>query len=176
LAAPLVDRVLQTPAGRAVQMGAGADHSSRSVLWFLHADTLVPAAADMAIDEALLRHEWGRFDVTLSGAHPLFRLIERMINVRSCLSGIATGDQGIFVERELFAAVGGMPGQPLMEDVELSRRLKRHAPPACIKQRLETSSRRWEQRGILRTVVLMWWLRGAYAMGVPARRLARWYR
>lgn len=175
-AAPLADTVLDSPPGRAVQMAAGVDSSRHPIIWFLHADTQIPGEADHEIIRALERNDWGRFDVTLSGSHRLFRIIERMINLRSCLSGIATGDQGIFVRREFFERVGGMPELPLMEDVELSRRLKRLGRPACVKQRLLTSSRRWEQRGILRTVLLMWWLRAAYAMGVPAGRLAQWYR
>lgn len=176
LATPLVDAVLVSPHGRAVQMAAGAEHASHPVLWFLHADTLVPKEADHAIVDALQRSEWGRFDVALSGDQPLLRVVERLINLRSRLSGIATGDQGIFVSRELFQHVGGMPQQPLMEDVELSRRLKRSGRPACLRQRLVTSSRRWEQHGIVRTILLMWWLRAAYAVGVSPQRLARWYR
>jgi rSAM/selenodomain-associated transferase 2 len=176
IAEPLADRLLHSALGRAVQMAAGADVAGSPLLWFLHADTLVPFDADKAIREALRHHGWGRFNVTLSGGHPLFRLIEKLINLRSCLSGIATGDQGIFVRREPFDAVGGMPRLPLMEDVELSRRLKRFGRPACLRRCLQTSSRRWEERGILRTVFLMWWLRAAYALGIPAGRLAGWYR
>ncbi|MCW8840815.1 MAG: glycosyl transferase, partial [Gammaproteobacteria bacterium] len=114
--------------------------------------------------------------IVLSGHHPMLRVVERLINLRSRLSGIATGDQGIFVTRELFQHIGGMPQQPLMEDVALSRRLKRIGRPACLSQRLLTSSRRWEQHGIVRTILLMWWLRAAYAAGVSPQRLARWYR
>ncbi|MBF0256324.1 MAG: TIGR04283 family arsenosugar biosynthesis glycosyltransferase [Gammaproteobacteria bacterium] len=176
IARPLVDRLLVTAPGRGGQMAAGAEVARQPILWFLHADTLAPVQADRLIESALADAGWGRFDVRLTGAHPLFRLIERLINLRSCLSGIATGDQGIFLRVELYQAIGGMPDQPLMEDVELSRRLKRHGRPVCLKPPLVTSSRRWEQHGILRTVVLMWWLRAAYALGVPAERLARWYR
>ncbi|MCW8829760.1 MAG: TIGR04283 family arsenosugar biosynthesis glycosyltransferase [Gammaproteobacteria bacterium] len=176
LARPLADVVLASPPGRAVQMAAGAEHASHTVLWFLHADTLVPPQADRAIVDALQRSEWGRFDIVLSGHHPMLRVVERLINLRSRLSGIATGDQGIFVTRELFQHIGGMPQQPLMEDVALSRRLKRIGRPACLSQRLLTSSRRWEQHGIVRTILLMWWLRAAYAAGVSPQRLARWYR
>lgn len=176
IAEPLADCVLLSPPGRAEQMAAGADRASQPVLWFLHADTLVPHDADRAITHGLREHGWGRFDITLSGNHRLFRVIEKMINLRSCVSGIATGDQGIFMRRAFFEAIGGMPRQPLMEDVELSRLLKRLDRPTCITSPLQTSSRRWEQRGIIRTVLLMWWLRAAYALGVPAHRLAEWYR
>lgn len=176
LTTPLADVVLNASPGRAGQMAAGVDVSHQPILWFLHADTQIPADADDEIIHALQDNGWGRFDITLSGSHPLFRIIERMINLRSCLSGIATGDQGIFMQRELYQRIGGMPRQPLMEDVELSRLLKHHNRPACIKRRLQTSSRRWEEHGIIRTVLLMWFLRSAYALGVPAERLAARYR
>lgn len=176
IAEPLADSVLISPPGRAEQMAAGADYASHPILWFLHADTLVPNDADKEIMLGLREHGWGRFNVTLSGNHPLFRVIEKMINLRSCISGIATGDQGIFVRRAFLETIGGMPHLPLMEDVELSRLLKRLDRPTCITTPLQTSSRRWEQRGIVRTVLLMWWLRAAYALGVPAHRLAEWYR
>lgn len=176
IAEPLADSVTVSRAGRAEQMAAGSEPARHPILWFLHADTLVPDGADHAIRAALEKHGWGRFDVTLSGRHTLLRLVEKAMNLRSRLGGIATGDQGIFVRRDLFEAVGGMPTQPLMEDVELSRRLRRTGPPACIHTPLHTSSRRWEERGVVRTVVLMWWLRAAYALGVPATRLAQWYR
>lgn len=176
IAHPLSDKVMPATAGRAEQMAAGADAASHDILWFLHADTLIPNGAGDTLLDALQSHAWGRFNVALSGRHPLLRIVERMINLRSCLSGIATGDQGIFLYREYYEAIGGMPRQPLMEDVELSRRLKRYGRPACVKQPLQTSSRRWEQHGILRTILLMWWLRTAYALGVPATRLAGLYR
>jgi rSAM/selenodomain-associated transferase 2 len=176
LATSLADVVLNASPGRAGQMAAGVDASHHPIIWFLHADTQIPADADREIIHALQSSGWGRFNVTLSGPHPLFRIIETMINLRSCLSGIATGDQGIFVSRELYEIIGGMPHQPLMEDVELSRLLKCHGRPACIKLPVQTSSRRWEKNGILRTILLMWGLRAAYALGVPASRLAALYR
>lgn len=176
LAAPLADRVLESGRGRARQMAAGAGATRHPILWFVHADTLIPDQADTLIMAALQHRGWGRFDVRLSGRHPLLRAVERLMNWRSCLSGIATGDQGIFLTRRRFEAVGGMPQLPLMEDVELSRRLRRHGRPACLRGPLVTSSRRWEQHGVLRTILLMWSLRAAYALGVDAARLARWYR
>ena len=176
-AAALADRVLQAPRGRARQMNAGAAQAGGDLLWFLHADTLAPVDADRLLADAVAgrRAAWGRFDVRLSGRHPLLRLVGRLMNLRSRLTGIATGDQGLFVSRELFGRVGGFPDLPLMEDVELSRRLRRELRPLCLRQRLVTSSRRWEQRGVLRTVLLMWYLRAAWALGVPARRLAARY-
>jgi rSAM/selenodomain-associated transferase 2 len=174
----LADRILDAPRGRASQMLVGAAFASHDVLWFLHADTWVPDRADELITAALQRAPWGRFDIRLSGRHrrPVLRLVEWMMNRRSCLTGIATGDQGIFVTRQALDAVGGMPPLPLMEDVELSRRLRRFGRPACIAEPLITSSRRWEQRGVWRTIALMWLLRAAYALGVSPRRLARLYR
>jgi len=178
LAGPLVDGVLTSAPGRARQMNAGAAAARGDVLWFLHADTLAPPDADRSIMAAFASgYCWGRFDVRLSGGGVFLRVIERAMNLRSCLTGIATGDQGLFVERGLFEAVGGFPDQPLMEDVEMSRRLKRIAGrPICLRARLVTSSRRWERDGALRTLLLMWRLRLAYFLGSPPERLhARYY-
>jgi rSAM/selenodomain-associated transferase 2 len=178
IATPLVDLVVTATAGRASQMIAGVSHAEHPVIWFLHADTRVPRDADVAIQQAFDDGsvQWGRFDVRLAGSNPLFRLIEWLMNRRSCLTGICTGDQGIFVLRETLDKAGGVPDQPLMEDIELSKRLKRHTMPRCLKQTLVTSSRRWESRGILRTVLLMWYLRAAYWLGSDPRRLAELYR
>lgn len=174
----LADRVITSPPGRAGQMNAGAGIATGDILWFLHADTHAPADAVDTLCDALAdgRRCWGRFDVRLSGNRWPFRLIERAMNLRSCLTRIATGDQGIFVTRQAFAAVGGYPEIPLMEDIALSRRLRKHTPPACLKTRLVTSSRRWEQNGILRTVLLMWRLRLAYFLGASPATLAGRYR
>lgn len=176
-ARPLCDRIVNAPRGRARQMNAGAQAARGDVLWFLHADTQVPAAAVEALLAALAqpRCQWGRFDVRLSGSHPLLRVVATLMNLRSRLTGIATGDQGIFVRRALFERIGGFPDIPLMEDIELSRRLKRAAAPACLDERLLTSSRRWERNGIMRTILLMWRLRFAYWLGVAPERLAALY-
>ncbi|WJW76510.1 TIGR04283 family arsenosugar biosynthesis glycosyltransferase [Thiohalobacter sp. IOR34] len=173
-----VDRVVQSAPGRARQMNVGAAAARGDILWFLHADTLASPDADRLILAALARRRrWGRFDVRLSGRHPLLRLVERMMNLRSRLSGIATGDQGIFVSRDLFESLGGFPEQPLMEDIEICRRLRRASGwPACLSPPLVTSSRRWETAGVVRTILLMWGLRLAYFCGVPAHRLAARYR
>jgi rSAM/selenodomain-associated transferase 2 len=175
-AAGLVDRLEQSAPGRARQMNHGARLADGDILWFLHADTLAPVSAPQAILQASAEgRAWGRFDIRLSGATWPFRVIERAINLRSRLSGIATGDQGIFVGRALFDRVGGFPDLPLMEDLALSDALKACARPACLRPQLLTSSRRWEHRGILRTLLLMWRLRALYRLGVPARILARSY-
>lgn len=177
-ARPHIDRLIHAEPGRAVQLNAGAGAALGDVLWFVHADTRVPHEAISALQAALADGKrWGRFDVRLSGTDWRLRIIERLMNLRSCLTGIATGDQGIFVERMLFETVGRFPSIPLMEDIALSRQLRGHALPACIrKPRLQTSSRRWETRGVGRTVLLMWRLRLMYACGATPEDLARLYR
>ena len=171
------DQVLQVRRGRARQMNAGAAAASGDMLLFLHADTRLPADADRLIFSALAsgRHVWGRFDVRLSGTHWLFPIVAGMMNLRSCITGVATGDQGLFTHRSAFASVGGFPDIPLMEDIEISLRLKRRSRPVCLRQKAITSSRRWEQRGVVRTVLLMWALRLAYALGVSPERLVGIY-
>ncbi|GAB6044043.1 TIGR04283 family arsenosugar biosynthesis glycosyltransferase [Endothiovibrio diazotrophicus] len=178
LAAPLADRVVVAPAGRAVQMNAGAALAGGEVLLFLHADTRLPEAADRRVLEGLARsgRDWGRFDVRLSGAHPLLRVVERAMNLRSRLSAVATGDQAIFVRRTLFERLGGFAEIPLMEDIELSKRLRGIGRPLCIDEPLTTSSRRWEAGGVVRTILMMWHLRLAYALGADPADLAKRYR
>ncbi len=175
-AATLADRVIASPPGRARQMNAGAGVAAGEAFWFLHADSNLPQEAVPVLRAALCGAGWGRFDVRLSGGHPLLRLVEWAMNLRSRWTGIATGDQGLFVRREWFEQVDGFPEIELMEDVALSRRLKRLGPPACLDIVLQTSSRRWERNGIVRTVLLMWWLRLAFVLGVAPASLARRYR
>lgn len=175
LAEPWVDKVVHSGRGRAVQMNAGARGARGDILLFLHADTQLPPDADALILDALQARDWGRFDVRLSGAHPLLRVVETLMNWRSRLTGIATGDQALFVRRCLFEKGGGFPEIPLMEDIALARALKKHGPPLCLKQRVLTSSRRWEQHGILRTIWLMWRLRLAYALGADPAQLVKSY-
>jgi rSAM/selenodomain-associated transferase 2 len=171
-----VDLLLQTEPGRARQMNAGAAAASGEYLWFVHADTRVGAPAVASLLEALARRPcWGRFDVSLSAPGLAFRLIGSMINLRSRLTGVASGDQGIFVARATFDALGGYARIPLMEDLELCRRLKRLARPQCLRPPLSTSSRRWERGGVWRTVLLMWRLRLAYYCGANPEQLARQY-
>lgn len=176
LAAPLADRVIHSKKGRAVQMNAGAAVTTGRILLFLHADTQLPDQAYTTILNVMeLPHVWGRFDVKLSGMHSVFRIIELMMNLRSGLTGIATGDQAIFVTRSAFYAVDGFPDYPLMEDIELSKRLKKIAFPVCLRDKVITSSRRWERNGILRTIGLMWWLRFLYYLGTHPSVLQRVY-
>ena len=169
------DQVINSARGRARQMNAGAAAASGDGLLFLHADTRLPAQADNLIQSALQDRLWGRFDVEISGRPALLRVVAGMMNRRSRLTGIATGDQAIFMTRAAFDAAGGFPDQPLMEDIELSKRLKRLGPPACLCQQVVTSGRRWEQHGVWRTILLMWRLRFDYWRGVPAERLAARY-
>ncbi len=176
LAAGRVDRLLTSAPGRGRQLNAGLQAARGDMILFLHADTRLPddALALMA-DARAAGHCWGRFDVRLSGRRRLLRVVERMMNWRSRLTGIATGDQAIFATRAALAQAGGVPEWPLMEDVELSRRLKRLGRPACVRTPVVTSSRRWEANGILRTILLMWGLRLAFALGASPEWLARRY-
>jgi rSAM/selenodomain-associated transferase 2 len=158
-------------------MQAGAALARGSVLWFLHADTRAPQEADCAIHAALRGgdHHWGRFDVRFSEPGVLLGVVATLMNLRSRLTRIATGDQGIFVTRELFERVGGFPQMPLMEDIAFSRRLRSRSRPVCLRECLITSARRWRHHGAVRTIILMWSLRLAYFLGVSPMRLARHY-
>jgi rSAM/selenodomain-associated transferase 2 len=177
LARASADEVITAPRGRARQMNAGAARADGEVLLFLHADTRLPQGADAAVLQAVARGAaWGRFDVHIDGRSPLLRCVAGLMNLRSRLSGIATGDQAIFVRRELFLRLGGYADQPLMEDIELSRRLCAVARPSCLRARVRTSGRRWESRGVWRTIALMWRLRWRYWRGVSPEVLAREYR
>jgi len=175
-AAPFADRVLAAPRGRASQMNAGAAAAGGDALLFLHADTRLPAAALALIAAAIGEgRTWGRFDVCIEGRSAWLPLVAAMMNLRSRLSGIATGDQAIFVARQAFAAVGGFPELPLMEDIALSAALRASSPPACLRAKVRTSGRRWEQHGVWRTILLMWRLRLRYWLGADPRRLALEY-
>jgi len=175
LAAALADRVIRAPRGRARQMNAGAEIAQGDAFLFLHADTRLPAQAEQILLDALSGRSWGRFDVRIEGRSPLLRIVAFCMNWRSRVSGIATGDQAIFVRREAFTGAGGFPDIPLMEDVEMSTRLKRTSAPACLRARVVTSGRRWERHGVLRAIVLMWRLRLAYFLGARPEDLARRY-
>lgn len=172
--------VVHSESGRAIQMNLGASQAGTEQLVFLHIDTRLPDKAPDLVRTALNATgqggQWGRFDVCIDGRHPVLKLVGWMMNQRSRLTGIATGDQTLFMQRDLFKRVGGFPQQPLMEDIEMSRRLKQLSRPVCLKDRVYTSGRRWEQSGVWRTIGLMWWLRFAYWRGVSAERLVRLYR
>jgi rSAM/selenodomain-associated transferase 2 len=171
------DQAISAPLGRATQMNAGAGIARGNILLFLHADSTLPDGADTLVVSGLERSArlWGRFDVRLSGTRWSLRLVAAMMNWRSRLIGIATGDQGMFMRRSTFEAVDGFPAIALMEDIALSRRLLRFGRPLCLSERILTSSRRWEKGGVLRTILLMWTLRLAFFCGVDPARLARIY-
>lgn len=177
-AAPFADQLLHSARGRALQMNTGAGAARGEVLLFLHADTFLPSNAHSLIQTALAQNgrTWGRFDVAIIGRSFMLAVVAWLMNRRSRLTGIATGDQAIFVRRETFVAIGGFPQQPLMEDIELSARLRQYSRPACIRERVCTSGRRWEQKGVWRTIVLMWRLRLLYWLGTEPEKLARAYR
>lgn len=170
------DRVLAAPRGRASQMNAGAEAATGDILLFLHADTRLPPRADALVSNALAGgRAWGRFDTRIASGHRLLGVVAAVMNLRSRLTGIATGDQAIFAMRAAFEAAGGYPDIPLMEDIALSRRLKRLSRPACITAPATTSGRRWERHGVVRTIVTMWRLRLAFWLGADPRALALAY-
>jgi rSAM/selenodomain-associated transferase 2 len=177
LAHPLADRIVSAPRGRGAQMNAGAAVSTGDVLLFLHADTLLPPEADSLVLAGLQPSawQWGRFDVRLEGASPLLAVISGFMNWRSLATGIATGDQAMFATRAAFDAAGGFPDIPLMEDIALSKRLKRISRPLCLAARVVVSGRRFDEHGAIRTILLMWRLRLEYWLGVPPDTLARRY-
>ncbi len=166
-------RIVNSEPGRARQMNAGAALASGDWLLFLHADTRLPADWQKLISQC--NADWGRFDVRLDGQHWSFRIIEKMMNWRSCVSAVATGDQAMFMRRDFFHRLGGFPEIPLMEDIALSKRARRHSRPACLQPPVITSARRWQKNGILRTILLMWSLRLAYWLGVKPATLHKIY-
>ena len=172
------DRVVTAPRGRAVQMNAGARAARGRLLLFLHADTVLPGEADRLIIRSLdaRGHRWGRFDVRIRGASRWLPLVAAGMNLRSRFTGIATGDQAMFCTRQAFDEVGGFPGIALMEDIELSARLRRLGAPACLRACVTTSGRRWDRDGPWRTILLMWLLRLAHFLGASPEALARRYR
>ncbi|MGZ0077048.1 TIGR04283 family arsenosugar biosynthesis glycosyltransferase [Methylomonas sp. ZR1] len=178
IAKPLVDQILPSLPGRARQMNLGAQQAQADVLLFLHADTRLPDQAIALILSAVEQGwSWGRFDVQFDSPQAIFKLIAGMMNARSRLTGIATGDQAIFITRQAFQAVGGFPEIALMEDIAISAALKKLGKPCCLKTKVVTAARRWQQHGILRTILLMWCLRLRYFFGAhPDELAAQYYR
>lgn len=176
LAQGRVDQILECDPGRGRQMNRGAEIATGGVYVFLHADTLLSPDFDRILDNLFVsENDWGRFDIRLSGEQPVFRCIETMMNIRSRLTGIATGDQAIFAGRQIFQEIKGYAELPLMEDLELTARLKKNSPPVCVAEKVISSSRRWEKNGALKTILLMWKLRLRYALGHDPQALARAY-
>lgn len=176
IAAPLVDKLILSSRGRARQMNAGAAQADAEVLLFLHADTCLPEQAIHWIVQAIAQdYQWGRFDVAFDSPKPVFKLIAFMMNQRSRLTSMATGDQALFMTRAAFTTVGGFPEIALMEDIAISRQLKKLGKPVCIKAKVVTAARRWQRHGIGKTIVLMWRLRLAYFLGADPDDLAERY-
>jgi len=186
LAYEITNTVIVSKPGRALQMNSGAAVASGELLLFLHADTFLPENAMQILsesfpkdrslgDQSQKKNYWGRFNVRLSSDRLVFRLIETLMNWRSCVTSIATGDQAIFIDKNLFERVACFSEIALMEDIEMSRRLKKIAKPVCIKSQVITSSRRWEEHGVVKTVLLMWKLRLYYFFGVSPEKLQQLY-
>ena len=178
LASPLIDQHIVSARGRAIQMNNAAKIATGDVLCFLHGDTIPPENMDLLITDAFNNSSriWGRFNIRLRNSKWQYRIIEKLMNLRSCLTGVATGDQGIFICRNIFDKISGYANIPLMEDIEISKRLREISSPLCIKDsQMNTSSRRWERNGIFKTVLLMWNLRLRYFLGSPASTLAKHY-
>ena len=177
LARLLADQVISAPRGRASQMNAGGRATAADLLLFLHADCTLPPRADDLVRDGVGTgpRQWGRFDIRIAGRHRLLGMVGAMMNWRSQLTGIATGDQAIFMTRNAFTQVGGFPELPLMEDIAMSKLLRRLSRPLCLAGPVIASGRRWERGGVLRTMLLMWRLRLAYFLGAEPARLARRY-
>ena len=168
---------LHTKPSRGFQLHIGAKKSTNDILVFLHADTVLPNNALDVIETSLSKknHHWGRFNVSFTDKNIAFKIIAWFMNMRSCLTAIVTGDHTLFILRELYFEIGEFSDIPIMEDIELSKRLKKHSRPICLKECVTTSSRKWERQGILKTILLMWQLRLYYFFGVPANKLAKIY-
>jgi rSAM/selenodomain-associated transferase 2 len=175
IASTLADKIFSTNKGRARQMNAGTGQATGEVLLYLHADTQLPGNAISLIEQHALPGQWGRFDVQLNSPHWLLRINAWLMNYRSCLTGIVTGDQGLFVHRTMFEEIGGFPDIPLMEDIAISKKLKRYNRPICLKSRITVNTRYWEQHGVWHSIFRMWGIRLAYFLGIPAEHLVKKY-
>ena len=170
-------KVLISKPSRGLQQHVGALQSENEILLFLHADTNLPNDAFSLIHQALKssNKSWGRFDVSFSNSSLIYKIIAWMMNKRSCLTGIVTGDHIIFTTRSSYFKSGGFADIPIMEDIDISKRLKLISKPICLKHKVVTSSRKWEQQGVSKTIIKMWCLRTLFFFGVSSKRLARLY-
>lgn len=176
LATGLCDQIITGHTGRARQMNIGAEHVRGDIIFFLHIDTRLPRELPALLPQITsVALNWGRFDIQFSTTHKLFKVIAAMMNLRSRYTGVATGDQVIFISKALYQQVGGFPDIPLMEDIAMSKKLRAIRPPLCLRERVSTSSRRWEQYGIIKTIIKMCWLRLCYFIGISPTTLARQY-
>ncbi|HIG06949.1 MAG: TIGR04283 family arsenosugar biosynthesis glycosyltransferase [Methylococcales bacterium] len=175
-ASPYVDRIITSTSGRAIQMNAGAASARGDTFIFLHADSYLPKNVFTIIQQALSQgYCWGRFDIHLTGKPRLLPIISLLMNIRSRLTGIATGDQAIFITRESFTAIGQYPIIALMEDIALSKKMIPLAKPFCSRDKVISSGRRWEQYGCINTILLMWWLRLLFFLGRAPEKLNQCY-
>ena len=177
LAENQVDHIILSEQGRAMQMNAGAKIATAPIVLFLHADTYLPTDVIKQIQQAMsTNHQWGRFNIRLAGRHIMLPIISWFMNKRSCWTGIATGDQGIFIDKNLLDKVGGFPAISLMEDIALSKKLKQISKPYCSHSKVISSGRRWLKFGVFKTIALMWWLRLSFFLGTCPNTLAQQYR
>ena len=176
LAVSSVDQLIESPNGRARQMNAGANHARGNILLFLHADTFLPDNGLSLIQKGISDGAcWGRFDINITGSSPILKVIAQMMNWRSRLTGIATGDQALFVTRQAFDEIGRFPDIEIMEDIAISKKLKKLGTPLCLREKVNSSGRRWEEFGLFRTILIMWWLRLLYFLGAKPEYLSQLY-
>jgi rSAM/selenodomain-associated transferase 2 len=168
-------RVLDAPPGRGRQLDEGARAATGDWLVFLHADTRLEAGWAAALAGLPSHVVGGAFRLAIDSDRLAFRIIERAVRVRVRLLALPYGDQGVFVRREVYVRVGGMPHLPLMEDVAFAGRLRRAGRLAFLPSRAFTSPRRWERHGVLKATLRNWWLIGLYVAGRSPERLARMY-
>ncbi len=176
LAKSCVDTIVSSTKGRSYQMNAGANVATGDLLLFLHIDSVLPGNYLQCLaDITRSNHTWGRFDVSFTNTSFVFSLIAFMMNFRSRITGVATGDQAIFMTRTVFNKVNGFPEIDLMEDIAICKKLRKTGSPLCIKEKVITSSRRWEENGIFKTIVLMWFLRLLYFLRIHPDKLGKIY-
>lgn len=169
------DTSIQSSAGRSTQMNAGALKAKGHTLLFLHADTYLPSTALTDIEHALSQNNWGRFNVQFEPNNLLLRITAYLMHHRSKFTHVCTGDQALFFKKKFFNQLNGFADIPLMEDVDISKRARKLSPLYALTSKVTTSSRRWQKHGTLKTILLMWWLRWLYFIGVEPCTLHKKY-